>query len=72
MIVDEAYYHFNNTTAKSLIASCPNLIVVRTFSKAFGMAGMRIGYTISNKKIIGYMLSIKPIYEINAFNMKLR
>ncbi len=71
VIVDEAYYHFNNTTAKSLIVSCPNLIVVRTFSKAFGMAGMRIGYTISNKKIIGYMLSIKPIYEINAFNMKL-
>ena len=32
---------------------------------------MRIGYTISNKKIIGLMLSIKPIYEINAFNMKL-
>ena len=32
---------------------------------------MRICYTISNKKIIGYMLSIKPIYEINAFNMKL-
>ena len=71
VIIDEAYYHFNNTTAQSLIASCPNLIVVRTFSKAFGMAGMRIGYTISNKKIIGYMLSIKPIYEINAFNMKL-
>ena len=71
VIIDEAYYHFNNVTAKSLINSCKNLIVVRTFSKAFGMAGMRVGYTISNKKIIGYMLSIKPIYEINAFNMKL-
>ena len=71
VIIDEAYYHFNNVTAQSLIKSCQNLIVVRTFSKAFGVAGMRIGYTISNKKIIGYMLSIKPIYEINAFNMKL-
>ena len=71
VIIDEAYYHFNNITAKSLIKNCKNLIVVRTFSKAFGVAGMRIGYTISNSKIIGYMLSIKPIYEINAFNMKL-
>ena len=71
VIIDEAYYHFNNITAKSLIKKCKNLIVVRTFSKAFGVAGMRVGYTISNKKIIGYMLSIKPIYEINAFNMKL-
>ena len=71
VIIDEAYYHFNNVTAQALIKSCKNLIVVRTFSKAFGVAGMRIGYTISNKKIIGYMLSIKPIYEINAFNMKL-
>ena len=71
VIIDEAYYHFNNITAQSLIKSCQNLIVVRTFSKAFGVAGMRIGYTISNKKIVGYMLSIKPIYEINALNMKL-
>ena len=71
VIIDEAYFHFNNVTAQPLINQCKNLIVVRTFSKAFGMAGMRVGYTISNKKIIGYMLSIKPIYEINAFNMKL-
>ena len=32
---------------------------------------MRIGYTMANKKIIGFMMSIKPIYEINAFNIKL-
>jgi histidinol-phosphate aminotransferase len=71
VIIDEAYYHFNNVTAKNLINKFENLIVVRTFSKAFGLAGMRIGYTMSNKKIIGYMLSIKPIYEINAVNIKL-
>ena len=32
---------------------------------------MRVGYTMANKKIIGFMMSIKPIYEINAFNIKL-
>ena len=71
VIIDEAYYHFNNITAKKLINKFDNLIVVRTFSKAFGLAGMRIGYTMANKKIIGFMMSIKPIYEINAFNIKL-
>ena len=71
VIIDEAYYHFNNVTAKKLINKFNNLIVVRTFSKAFGLAGMRIGYTMANKKIIGFMMSIKPIYEINAFNIKL-
>ena len=71
VIIDEAYYHFNNITAKQLINKFDNLIVVRTFSKAFGLAGMRVGYTMANKKIIGYMMSIKPIYEINAFNIKL-
>ena len=71
VIIDEAYYHFNNITAQPLIKRFKNLIVVRTFSKAFGVAGMRIGYTMSNSKVIGLMLSIKPIYEINAFNMKL-
>ena len=71
VIIDEAYYHFNNVTAKALFKKFNNLIVVRTFSKAFGLAGMRIGYTISNSKIIGYMLSIKPIYEINSLNIKL-
>jgi len=71
VIIDEAYYHFNNVTAKSLIKKFPNLIVVRTFSKAFGLAGMRIGYTMSNSEIIKYMMSIKPIYEINSVNIKI-
>ena len=61
VIIDEAYYHFNNITAQSLIKSCQNLIVVRTFSKAFGVAGMRIGYTISNKKSLG------TCFQLNLF-----
>ena len=70
-IVDEAYYHFNKVSAKSLIKNYKNLIVVRTFSKAFGLAGLRVGYTISNEKNIGFLKSIKPIYEINSINIKI-
>ena len=70
LIIDEAYYHFNKTSAQELVKKFNNLIVVRTFSKAFGLAGLRIGYCISNKKIINYLKIIKPIYEINSINIK--
>ena len=70
-VVDEAYYHFNKVTAKSLIKKYKNLIVVRTFSKAFGLAGLRVGYTISDERNIGFLKSIKPIYEINSINIKI-
>ena len=70
-IVDEAYYHYNKISAIKLIKKFENLVVVRTFSKAFGLAGLRIGYSIANKKLIGLMKSIKPIYEINSFNIKI-
>ena len=71
VVVDEAYYHFSNFSAIGLIKKFDNLIIVRTFSKAFGLAGLRIGYSISNKKIIDSMKIVKPIYEINNINIKI-
>ena len=71
LVIDEAYYHFNNITGIDLIKKYENLIIVRTFSKAFGLAGLRIGYCISNKKIIDLLKSIKPIYEINSVSSKI-
>jgi len=70
-VVDEAYYHYNKVSAITLTKKFENLVVVRTFSKAFGLAGLRIGYSVADKKLIGYMKSIKPIYEINSFNIKI-
>jgi histidinol-phosphate aminotransferase len=52
VIVDEAYGEFSDYTVANLTAKYDNLIVVRTFSKTFGMAGLRLGYVISNKKFI--------------------
>ncbi len=70
-VLDEAYFHFNNLTGIKLIKKYENLVVVRTFSKAFGLAGIRVGYLVSNKKIINDIKSIKPIYEINGINVKI-
>lgn len=67
VIVDEAYIDFAGESAISLIDKYENLIVVQTFSKARSMAGMRIGYAISNKKLIRYLSDVK--YSFNSYTM---
>lgn len=69
VIVDEAYYGFCKITCTSLIKRFDNLIILRTFSKAFGVAGLRIGYAISHPKNIKKMVNIKPMYETNSLGI---
>ncbi len=52
VIVDEAYGEFGDSSTVSLTKKYDNLIVVKTFSKAFGLAGLRLGYFVANKKIV--------------------
>lgn len=67
VIVDEAYIDFAGKSALELIEQYENLIVVQTFSKARSMAGMRIGYAISNKTLIKYLNDVK--YSFNSYTM---
>lgn len=67
VIVDEAYIDFAGESAITLIDKYENLIVIQTFSKARSMAGMRIGYAISNKKLIRYLSDVK--YSFNSYTM---
>lgn len=67
VIVDEAYIDFAGRSAIELIDKYENLIVVQTFSKARSMAGMRIGYAISNPKLIKYLNDAK--YSFNSYTM---
>jgi histidinol-phosphate aminotransferase len=66
IVVDEAYVEFGNVTAANLVASYPNLIVLRTFSKWAGLAGLRIGYGLFPLEIAGYLMKIKQPYNANA------
>ena len=50
IIIDEAYGEFSNSSVLSLVKKYPNVILVKTLSKAFGLAGLRIGYMIADKK----------------------
>jgi len=66
ILIDEAYYEFYNITSLPLIKKYKNLIIARTFSKAYGLAGLRVGYLISNKKIAKLLFNLKPMYEVNS------
>lgn len=67
VIVDEAYVDFAGKSALELIDRYDNLIVVQTFSKARSMAGMRIGYAISNPTLSKYLNDAK--YSFNSYTM---
>ena len=67
VIVDEAYVDFAGKSAIELIEKYENLIVVQTFSKSRSMAGMRIGYAISNPTLIKYLNDVK--YSFNSYTM---
>ena len=71
VVIDEAYHYFYPETVIGLIDQCPNLIATRSFSKAFGMAGLRAGLIISNAQRIGDLKKVKPISEINGVAVKL-
>ncbi|QKR00966.1 histidinol-phosphate transaminase [Metallosphaera tengchongensis] len=52
VLLDEAYYEFSGYTASRLVSKYPNLIIVRTMSKAFSLASFRVGYLIANKDVV--------------------
>ena len=67
VVVDEAYIDFAKTESLTkFVLDYPNLIVLRTLSKAWGLAGVRLGYCIAVALIISYLMKVKPPYNINA------
>ncbi len=65
VVVDEAYYEFSGQSVAPLVSRHQNLMVLRTFSKWAGLAGLRVGYGIFPPKIADYLLTIKPPYNVN-------
>lgn len=71
VLIDEAYAGFYNFSYIKYIKKFQNLVILRSFSKSYGLAGLRAGYLISNKKIIKEIYKYKPMYEINSIACKI-
>lgn len=66
VVVDEAYIDFSRQESMAaFVGQYPNLVVLQTFSKAFGLAGIRLGVAISNPMVINYMMRVKSPYNVS-------
>ena len=66
LMVDEAYFHFFGDTVLPDIGSVPNLIVARTFSKAYGLASLRIGALFGDARLISFLRKVSSPYNVNG------
>jgi histidinol-phosphate aminotransferase len=66
LLVDEAYYHFHGETVIDLVGTIPNLIVARTFSKAYGLAGLRLGLLAGPVELMRWIRRVLSPYSVNS------
>jgi len=68
VVIDEAYHEFSAQTAVPLLERHPNLIVLRTFSKAMAMAGLRVGYLLGSPELVSEIAKARLPYNLNFFS----
>ncbi len=66
VLLDETYHHYSGNSAVNLVKKYPNLFILRTFSKAFSLAGLRLGYVISQKENIKKLHLVNPPYPVSG------
>lgn len=71
LLIDEAYYPFYPHTQIQKIKSYKNLLVCRSFSKAWGAAGFRVGYLAGDRKLLQVIHKNRPMYELSTFSSEL-
>jgi histidinol-phosphate aminotransferase len=66
VLVDEAYFHFYGETVLDLIGNVPNVVVARTFSKAYGLAGLRLGVLVGSLESMQWIRRVLSPYSVNS------
>jgi histidinol-phosphate aminotransferase len=66
VVIDEAYFEFHGQTAQPLLAGRDNLIILRTFSKAMGLAGLRLGYLLGSPAVVRDLAKAKLPFSVGA------
>lgn len=70
VVVDEAYVEFGGQTCVPLLKEYPNLAIIRSFSKSFGMAGLRVGYLLAHPGVIAEIMRIKQPFNLNNYSQQ--
>ncbi len=70
VIVDEAYVHFGPDDHSALLVDHPNVIVLRTLSKALGLAGVRLGYALAHPSLVEHINKVKLPYNVGIFGLE--
>jgi histidinol-phosphate aminotransferase len=68
VLVDEAYFEFSRTTMRPHLGRHRNLVILRTFSKAFSLAGMRVGYLLAHEDVVREIAKVRQPYSVDAFS----
>ncbi|MFA5364329.1 MAG: histidinol-phosphate transaminase [Candidatus Bathyarchaeia archaeon] len=71
VVVDEAYADFAPCSVMRLMKEYDNMVVLRSFSKAFGLAGVRLGYLVSNKTIVDYVQRVMSPFNVNVITQRI-
>ena len=66
LLVDEAYVDFADRDCVGVMKSCSNVVVTRTFSKSYSLAGLRFGYALASAKLVAEMVKVKDSYNVSA------
>ncbi|RAP53153.1 MAG: histidinol-phosphate transaminase [Methanosphaera sp. rholeuAM130] len=70
VVIDEAYWEFAEVNNIDLLEKYDNVFIIRTFSKVMGLAGLRIGYGLSNPELLEKMSRIKPVFSLTVTSQK--
>jgi histidinol-phosphate aminotransferase len=70
LLLDEAYHPFHEWSAVPWSRESRNLVVARTFAKAWGVAGLRIGYAVAHPETIAYLHKMRPMYEVSTLSVE--
>ena len=68
-IIDEAYAEYPGITFAPIVNRHPNLAVLKTFSKAYGMAGLRVGYVVTNQALAGHLAKLRLPWNVNSMSL---